>query len=223
MNIIPMQNELTMSTREIADVTGSKHDNVLKTVRELTSRGLISGNETYYVNEQNKQKYPMFVFSYRDTMMIVSGYSAELRAKIIDRWQDLEAQQKPVLTTDQQLLQLAQGVIRLTTERDEAIKTKAHINDKRTATLMNKASQYAKKIKKLESKLQNAGSHLSLTAAKLPQRIDTEYKANVQTWRVLKQISEAMQLDIVKVTDERYGEVNTYHIDVIERFKTEYL
>ena len=86
-----------------------------------------------------------------------------------------------------------------------AEKTKAQINDKRTATLMNKASQDAKKIKKLESQLQDQGSYLSLIAADLPQRVDTEMRLNVQSWRLLKRISETLGCEIVKVKDPRYG------------------
>lgn len=126
------------------------------------------------------------------------------------------------LSQDQQLLQLAQGVIRLTQERDAAIKEKAYINDKRTATLMNKASQDAKRIKKLEDQLQDQGDYLSVIAADLPQRVDTELKPNIQSWRVLKEISNIMERDIKKTKDPRYGEVNTYHIDVIEAFKKQY-
>lgn len=81
-----------MSSREIADLTGSTHDNVLKTVRALVKKGVVSSNETPYVHHQNGQTYAEFLLSYRDTMVVVSGYNVELRAKIIDRWQDLEEQ-----------------------------------------------------------------------------------------------------------------------------------
>jgi phage regulator Rha-like protein len=226
MNITSASNELTMSSREIAGVTGKKHGHVMRDIKSMFSD--IGEDESkfggIYLDAYKRQK-PLFNLDRAHTDCLLTGYSAKARIKVIKRWHTLEAaQSKPVaLTQDDQLLQLAQGVIRLTAERDEAIKTKALINDKRTATLMNKASQDAKKIKKLESKLQNAGSHVSLMAAKLPQRIDTEYKSNVQVWRILKSISLSMGLDIVKVKDERYGEVNTYHVDVIEQFKGEYL
>lgn len=82
----------SMSSREIAELTGSTHDNVLKTVRQLVRKGVVSANETPYVHPQNGQTYAEFLLSYRDTMVVVSGYSVELRAKIIDRWQDLEEQ-----------------------------------------------------------------------------------------------------------------------------------
>lgn len=81
---------LTMSSREIAELTGSTHDNVLKSIRKLVKEGVVSGNETPYVHPQNGQSYKEFRLDYRNTMVVVSGYSAELRAKIIDRWMELE-------------------------------------------------------------------------------------------------------------------------------------
>lgn len=82
-----------MSSREIAELTNSTHDNVLKTVRALVARGVVFQNETLYTHPQNGQQYPEFLLNYRDSMVVVSGYSPELRAKIIDRWQELEAKQ----------------------------------------------------------------------------------------------------------------------------------
>lgn len=82
----------TMSSREIAKLTGSDHSNVLKTIRNYIIRGVVFGNEALYRNEQNGQLYPEFNLDYRNTMVVVSGYSAELRAIIIDRWQELESQ-----------------------------------------------------------------------------------------------------------------------------------
>ena len=91
MQLIQSQ-QLTMSSREIAGLTGATHDNVLKTIRSLAGKGVVSGNETPYVHPQNGQTYSELLLDYRDTMVVVSGYSVELRVKIIDRWQELEAQ-----------------------------------------------------------------------------------------------------------------------------------
>ncbi|WP_323142743.1 phage antirepressor KilAC domain-containing protein [Massilia phyllosphaerae] len=82
--------DVTMSSREIAELTKSSHDNVMKTIRRLIGEGVVSGNETPYYHPQNGQTYSEFLLSFRDTMVVVSGYSADLRARIIDRWQELE-------------------------------------------------------------------------------------------------------------------------------------
>lgn len=79
-----------MSTREIAQLTGKSHDNVLRDARRLVAEGVLKSEETPYTHPQNGQSYPEFLLSQRDTLVLVSGYSAQLRAKIIDRWQELE-------------------------------------------------------------------------------------------------------------------------------------
>ncbi len=103
-----------------------------------------------------------------------------------------------------------------------AEKTKAQINDKRTATLMNKASQDAKRIKKLENQLQDVGDYKSLIAAKIDKYIVISGKRKSVS-AIMKRISSEMKLEIKKVDDSRYGQVNTYHVDVIEAFKAEYM
>lgn len=225
--IVANQKSLTMSSREIAELTKSNHSNTLKTIRGLISKGLVFGNETLYLNSQNGQYYPEFELDYRNTMMVVSGYSAELRAAIIDRWQELEDAIKvePVVALPDftNPVEAARAWADAKEAEQRAIATKAQINDKRTATIMGRLGNAAKRIKQLESKLQDEGVYQSIIAARLPQKIDTEFKSGVQTWRVLKQISDEMKLDIRKVVDPRYGQVNTYHVDVIERFKEVYL
>lgn len=94
MQLQTVSKQPTMSSREIAEYVGTSHDSVLKTVRQLVDRGVVCGNETPYIHPQNSQSYPEFLLDYRNTMVVVSGYSPEVRARIIDRWQELEA--KPV-------------------------------------------------------------------------------------------------------------------------------
>lgn len=104
----PVAVPLTMSSREIAWYVGTQHDSVLKTIRQLIERGVVFGNETPYTHPQNQQTYPEFLLDYRNTMVVVSGYSAEVRAKIIDRWQALESKQaSPAQLTRMDILKLA--------------------------------------------------------------------------------------------------------------------
>lgn len=110
----PADMPTTMTSREIADLTGSTHDNVLKTVRSLVEKGLVSGNETPYTHPQNGQTYSEFCLSYRDTMVVMSGYSVKLRAKIIDRWQELEEQARNPIAALSRL-----DLLKLATETEE--------------------------------------------------------------------------------------------------------
>ena len=213
------QNE-TMSHNEIAKLVNSRPDSVKRTIETLSDKGLITFTQAVGKSTGGRPS-SNYLVNERNSYIVVAQLSPEFTAFLVDEWQSRKTP-KPV-TQEDQLLMLAQGVIKLTAERDEAIKTKTYINDKRTATVMGRLGAATKKIKSLESKFQDVGTHLSLKAAKLPDRIDTEFKANVQTWRVLKHMATDMKLPIKKVSDANYGEVNTYHVDVIESFKSEYL
>lgn len=90
---------LTMSSREIAELTGKEHRNVMADTRkmllELHGEGGMLNFQHTQTNPQNGQSYPVFNLPKRETLILVSGYSIQMRAKIIDRWQELEA--RPVI------------------------------------------------------------------------------------------------------------------------------
>ncbi|MBA1209630.1 Rha family transcriptional regulator, partial [Pseudomonas fulva] len=65
-----------MSTREVAELTGKSHDNVLRDARALAKRGVLKSEETPYVHPQNGQAYPEFLLDQRDALVLVSGYDA---------------------------------------------------------------------------------------------------------------------------------------------------
>lgn len=82
----------TMDSREIAELTGKDHRNVTRDIVEQLGRldGGVLRFEHTYRNEQNGQEYRCYRLPYRETMILVSGYSVELRARVIDRWMELE-------------------------------------------------------------------------------------------------------------------------------------
>lgn len=94
-------NQQTMSSREIAKLCNSSHDNVLKTVRRLIELGIVlKTTPSKYTNEQNHQTYTEYLSDKRDSLIIVARLSPEFTAVVVDRWQELEAQQQPKLPTD---------------------------------------------------------------------------------------------------------------------------
>lgn len=86
---------LTMSSLEIAELTGKRHDNVMRDTRkmlvELHGEDRLLKFEDTHLNTQNGQSYPIYRLPKRETLVLVSGYSVEMRARIIDRWMELEA------------------------------------------------------------------------------------------------------------------------------------
>jgi phage regulator Rha-like protein len=94
---------VTMSSREIAELTGKEHKNVLADIRDmLESLGQTSADFSANLPDSYGRLQPAYSLPKRETLILVSGYSTELRARIIDRWQELEAkaaQPQPVALT----------------------------------------------------------------------------------------------------------------------------
>ena len=84
----------SMSSREIAELTGKRHDHVLRDIRDLIKQGAIglsNFGESSYTNSQNKEQ-PEYLLDFDATMTLVTGYNAVLRAKVIRRWRELETE-----------------------------------------------------------------------------------------------------------------------------------
>lgn len=83
----------TMTSLEIAEVTGKRHDSVLRDIRNLLSQGVDAHNfvETSYTDKANRQQ-KCFTLTKKGCLIMASGYDALLREKIINRWEELENQ-----------------------------------------------------------------------------------------------------------------------------------
>lgn len=86
--------EATMSSREIADICEARHNDVIATIERLINEGVLRlGRNTARPHAPDGGGRPTMVYDLtkRDCLIVVSGYSAALRARIIDRWIELEA------------------------------------------------------------------------------------------------------------------------------------
>ncbi|GAA4667302.1 phage regulatory protein/antirepressor Ant [Bartonella pachyuromydis] len=88
-----------MSSVEIAELCGKQHKHVMRDIKKMLEE--ISEPKfgpakflSTYIDEQGKPR-PCYNLPKRECLILVSGYSTALRAKIIDRWQELEKQITP--------------------------------------------------------------------------------------------------------------------------------
>ena len=85
---------LTMSSLEIAELTGKRHDHVMVDIEKMLSdlgkaAPDFAGTAFYEVNNAKRSR-KIYNLPKRETLILVSGYSVAMRARIIDRWQELE-------------------------------------------------------------------------------------------------------------------------------------
>ncbi len=86
----------TMTSREIAELTGKEHRHVMRDIREMLD--VLKRDEPSfgrYYTAANGKPNPEYVLPKDLTLTLVTGYSAPLRHRIITRWQELESQAAP--------------------------------------------------------------------------------------------------------------------------------
>lgn len=118
--IAPAAGPITMSSREIAELTGKRHDNVMPVCRGLRDSGVCPEiQETPWTNPQNGQTYTECLLNKRDSLVLIARLSPEFTARVVDRWQELEAQVAP------QIPQTMAQALRLAAEQAEQLEAQA--------------------------------------------------------------------------------------------------
>ena len=86
-----ISNNQTMSSLEIAKITGKRHDHVMRDITNILGELNINAPHFWgaYKTKQGNE-YGCYNLPKRETLILVSGYNIQLRAKIIDRWEYLE-------------------------------------------------------------------------------------------------------------------------------------
>jgi len=88
MNII--NTPKTMSSREIAILVESRHDNVKRTIQRLIESNTIQPTPLEEVKNQKGQTVTEYRIGKRDSYIVVAQLSPEFTARLVDRWQELE-------------------------------------------------------------------------------------------------------------------------------------
>ncbi|ETU77359.1 hypothetical protein AN459_17735 [Pseudomonas aeruginosa] len=87
---------VTMSSLEIAELTGKQHKNVIRDIRTMLSELSEDGSDLSHVREEldGRGYTAAFHLPRREVEILLTGYSIPLRAKVIDRLHELEEQAK---------------------------------------------------------------------------------------------------------------------------------
>lgn len=98
---LTMGHTVTMSSREIAGLVESRHDDVKRSIDRLVERGVIV--QPPLADEQSRDSLgrqrttSVYLIGKRDSYIIVAQLSPEFTARLVDRWQELEEKQAAAL------------------------------------------------------------------------------------------------------------------------------
>ena len=93
----PSVHKRTMSSVEIAEMTGKRHCDVMRSIRAMEPAWVKIAERKFascsYKDENNRER-PMYLLDYRECMYIATKFNDEARAKLILRWDELEREDR---------------------------------------------------------------------------------------------------------------------------------
>ncbi|MFZ2306861.1 MAG: phage antirepressor KilAC domain-containing protein [Rhodoferax sp.] len=118
----------TMTSKEMADLTEKRHDSVKRTIETLAAKGTISQPQIVDGDKSaNGVVEKLYLIGKRDSYVIVAQLSPEFTARLVDRWQELEAGASPALNLRQpaQMLAVAMQLAELVQEQQTQLTAQA--------------------------------------------------------------------------------------------------
>jgi hypothetical protein len=83
-----------MSSRKIAELCEERHDNVKRAIDALAERGVIELPQSEAIPTATKLS-KVYHLGKLDTLVVVAQLSPEFTARVVDRWQQFEAERAP--------------------------------------------------------------------------------------------------------------------------------
>lgn len=198
-NIIASASQATMSSREIAELTGKEHFHVKRDIehmlKELGKDASSFGG--IYLDSMNRQQTE-YRLDRELTQTLITGYSIPLRHKVIQRLNELESVGGQLAAIkDPQLAAMVTMLTQLDAVKQEQAAQRSELADIRAKLTATPDEYYT------------VAGYASLRGISL----DTK-RANL-LGRKASKISKEHGLDIGKAHSAIHGTVNTYHVDVL--------
>ena len=181
----------TMTSKEIAELTGKLHSNVMVDIRNLVGEFRNEAELVFQLSDYKDstgRTLPMYILTKKETLLLVSGYSAVLRLKIINRWEQLEIQSKKQLPS-------------------------SYIDALKALVVSEEAKEQALlQVDNLNTVLDNLLDWVSIIKIANHNGIKETYF----NWRILKDKSRELGYSIKKAESPRYGYQNLYNLVVFK-------
>lgn len=189
---------ITMSSREIAELTGKRHADVMRDIRammlvleqnaELRS---VCISSTYA--GENGQDYPQYGLDKDTSLTLLLGYDAVARMKVVKRWQELEnlSIQSPLPQTFAQALRLAaeqqeeieRQQLALEQAKPKVVYADTMLNSDGTVLVRDAAKTLGVPVRKLEHALRDKGVILSNNAPAAEYVSKGYFKESLHTYK----------------------------------------
>jgi len=192
-----INNEQTMSSKEIAEIAGKLHKNVLAEIRLMEPAWEKITGLKFQLSEYTDttgRKLPCYELTRRECLYVATKFNDEARAKLIVRWEELELdRRKPMSTLDILTLQ-----VQLLHEQEK------------------KMSEIDGRISNIEQRILTDPEFYAIPgyASLIGKRVNLK-EAQVLGRKATK-LCEELGIITDSIPDPRFGRVKTYPIEVLQ-------
>jgi hypothetical protein len=212
----------TMTSREIAELTDKRHDNVMRVCTDLKESNVCPQIEVCFVINDlaNGRKIQECRLSKRDSLILVARLSPEFTGRIVDRWMELEtAAAVPVIVDPLASLPPEQRAMVMMMLDNVAIKARQDTQDAVQAAQAAVQATHAETLKRIESNQQAAvASVQSFTALgySIYREIPMSKIELIRLGKRASAISKKKGITVDHVADGRHGRVGSYHVTALD-------
>lgn len=195
--LINLNDDVKMSSREVAELTGKRHDHVLRDIATLNESyeeiALPKVGESTYLNSQNKT-FREFLLTKMQTFDLMTGYDAILRIRVNRRWEELEKKNAKPLSQLELIIQSAQALLEQEKRMDNV----------------------EREIKEIKAQTVTRPDYFTVAGYATLNGISCGLKLASSLGRKASALCKSRDIDTESIPDPRFGRVKTYPMSILE-------
>ena len=193
----------TMSSVEIAELTGMRHSDVMRAIRNMEPSWIkVNGRNFALVDYTDKkgEKRPCYQLNKTECLYIATKFNDEARAKLVLRWEELETEKQKELSPAEILLRQAQALVDQERQMKALTKELAELKQRTTTDL----------------------KHSTIVAYVSRNNINLDVKRYGAVGKKASSLCKKRGIETSKVNDVRWGQVRVYPDEILDEvFKLE--
>lgn len=203
MNELIIQGQ-TMTSLQIAEVTGKRHYSILRDIRNLLGQGVNAHNfvEVEYSDKKGERR-PCFNLTKKGCLLLASGYDAKLRERIIDRWEELETEKHPAIPLSPAELILRQSQLLVDNER-------------KMLELESKQKELERELSEVKQRTTTTLDQSTIVAYVSRNKIKLDVTRYGAMGKKASSLCKKRGIEITKINDVRWGLVSVYPDKILD-------
>ncbi|EET1498837.1 DNA-binding protein [Escherichia coli] len=137
MNTVIFTDKASMTSVEIAELVGKRHDNVKRTIETLAKGGVVRSPQIEVSERINnlgfKVQHEHYLFEgeqgKRDSIIVVAQLCPEFTARLVDRWRELEEQIRKPMSQIEMVAAMALEAVRQQRRLEQVEEKVTHVTE----------------------------------------------------------------------------------------------